>query len=116
MTSNLNIPKILKANNMSGGLKGLIGRKMTKKVKFMGEEVSISKLSVAEVMVIQEKAKAIEGNDSAGLDVLKTVISLAVEGADDLSDQDFEAFPMDELSKLSSEIMKFSGIGGEQGK
>jgi hypothetical protein len=116
MTSNINIPTISKANNMSGGLKGLIGRKMTKTVKFMGEDIKISKLTVAEVLAIQEKAKALEAENSAGLEVLKTVICAAVEDAKELSDSDFEAFPMDELSKLSAEIVKYSGMGAEQGK
>jgi len=116
MTSKLVIPKISKVNNMAEGIKGLVGRKMTKTYKFMGEDVKISKLSVSEVMEIQERAKELENNDSAGLEVLKTVITASVEGAKDLSDEDFKNFPMDELSKLSAEIMKFSGIGAEQGK
>jgi len=111
----MQIPKTIKENTMSG-IKGLVGKKMTKSVKFMGEDVKISKLSVAEVMNIQEKAKEIEKDESAGLELLQTVIRSAVEGADDLADEDFAAFPMDELSKLSNEIMKFSGIGAEQGK
>jgi len=98
------------------GIKSLVGRKMTKSVKFMGEDVKISKLSVSEVMTIQEKAKDIENNDTAGLELLQTVIRSAVEGAEDLADEDFQTFPMDELSKLSNEIMKFSGIGAEAGK
>jgi len=72
--------------------------------------------TLEEVMEIQEKAKAIEESDSAGLDLLQTVIRSAVEGASDLADEDFQTFPMDELSKLSNEIMKFSGIGSESGK
>lgn len=115
MTSNLNIPKISKANNMSEkGIKSLVGRKMTKPIKFMGEEVKISKLSVSEVLEIQEKAKGGEVDESTGFDLLKRVIKMSVEGASDLSDQDFDTFPMDELSKLSNEIMKFSGIGGTE--
>ena len=98
------------------GFKALIGRKMTKDVKFMGESVKISKLSVAEVLDIQEKAKKLEQDESLGLDVLRTVIRSAVEDAGELSDEDFANFPMDELSKLSAEIMKFSGIGQDQGK
>ena len=101
---------------MSTGIKALVGRKMSKNVKFMGEDVKVSKLSVAEVMDIQAKAKELETNDAAGLEVLKVVITAAVEGASELSDEDFANFPMDELSKLSAEIMKFSGIGAEQGK
>ena len=115
MTSKIHIPKISKVTNMSG-IKSFVGRKMTKPVKFMGEDIKISKLSVSEVMSIQEKAKSLEGDDAAGFGILKTVIISAVEGGADLTDADFESFPMDELSKLSAEIMKFSGIGGEQGK
>lgn len=116
MTSKLNIPKISKVNNMSEGIKGLVGRKMTKNVKFMGEDVKISKLSVSEVMEIQERAKALEKDESEGFNILKTVIRASVDGAKDLTDQDFDNFPLDELSKLSNEIMKFSGIGQDQGK
>lgn len=103
------IPSIQKVNQMSG-IKGLVGRKMTKSIKFMGEDVLISKLNVANVMEIQEKAKKLEENDNEGFDLLKSIIRSAVEGANDLSDEDFEGFPLDELSRLSNEIMKFSGI------
>lgn len=94
----------------------LIGKKMSKSVKFMGEDVKISKLSVAEVLRIQEAAKGIEVDDSQGFEVLKTVIKSSVEGGAELQDTDFENFPMDELSRLSNEIMKYSGIGGEEQK
>ncbi len=103
---------IIKGNKMS--IKDLVGKRMSKTVKFMGEDVKISKLSVAEVLAIQEAAKDIETNESKGFEVLKTVITSAVEGGKDLSDTDFDNFPMDELSKLSNEIMRFSGIGGEE--
>lgn len=116
MTFKLATPKILKETKMADGIKGLVGRKMTKTVKFMGEDVKISKLSVSEVMTIQDSAKNIENEDTGGFAILKTVIMSSVEGAKELTNEDFEAFPMDELSKLSSEVMKFSGIGTEQGK
>jgi hypothetical protein len=100
------------------GIQALVGRKMTKSVKFMSEDVKICKLSVSEVMEIQDKAKNITTDDSEGFNLLKHVIKLSVEGASEISDQDFDNFPMDELSKLSNEIMKFSGIApqGEAGK
>ena len=101
---------------MSEGIRSLIGRKMTKDVKFMGETVKISKLSVSEVMEIQNRAKGIESNEGEGFNVLKIVIRSAVEGASELADDDFDGFPLDELTKLSNEIMKFSGIGQDQGK
>lgn len=93
--------------------KELIGKKMSKPVKFMGSDVSISKLSVAEVMNIQELAKNTVGDEQEGFGILKTVIRSSVEGAADITDEDFSGFPMDELSRLSNEIMKFSGIGQE---
>jgi len=101
---------------MAEGIKALVGKKVTKAVKFMGTEIKISKLSVSEVFDIQDKAKELKDNESLGLDVLKTVIRSAVEGGQDLTDQDFETFPMDELSILSNEIMKFSGLSSEAGK
>lgn len=115
MTSNLKIPKISKVNNMSG-IKSLVGKKMSKSVKFMGEEVKIHKLCVSEVMEIQSIAKNMKEDEEEGLSVLSKVIRSAVEGAEDLTDEDFSTFPLDELSKLSAEIMKFSGIGADQGK
>jgi hypothetical protein len=106
-------PSVIKENKMS--IKSLVGKRVSKAVKFMGEDVKISKLSVAEVLEIQEKAKN-NTSDSDGLEILRTVIRSAVEDASALSDEDFASFPMDELSKLSNEIMKFSGIGDQSGK
>lgn len=102
----------VKVSKMS--IKNFVGKKMFKNVKFMGEDVKISKLSVNEVLDIQAKAKSIEENELEGFAVLRTVIRAAVEDGVDLTDDDFNGFPMDELSKLSAEIMKFSGIGQEQ--
>jgi transcriptional regulator of met regulon len=101
---------------MSSNIKGLVGKKMTKTVKFIGEDVKITKLSVAEVLDIQDRAKVSNEDQESGFELLKKVIKMSVEGADELTDEDFNTFPMDELSKLSNEIMKFSGIAGEQGK
>lgn len=100
------------------GIKALVGKRMTKKVKFMDSDVVIEKLSVSQVMEIQEKAKTISeaADDTSGLDLLKFVIRTSVEGANELSDEDFASFPMDELSKLSEAVMAFSGMGREQGK
>lgn len=107
-------PQLSKETKM--GIKSLVGKKMSRKVKFMGEDVTISKLTVSEVLEIQEHAKGLTDNDAEGFNILKKVIAMAVEGGEDLKDEDFNAFPMDELSKLSAEIMKFSGVGGGEGK
>ena len=93
-------------------MKHLVGKQITKTVKFAGEDLTISKLSVGQVLEIQEAADGIEGDDEKSMDVLKLVIRLATKGADELTDEDFDSFPMDELSKLSNDIMKFSGMSG----
>ena len=106
-------PSIIKEKKM--GIKGMVGKKMTMKTKFMGEDVTITKLTVAEVLEIQDKAKD-SANEDSGMEVLKTVIRMSVEDGEELSDSDFNQFPMDELAKLSNAIMKFSGVIGESGK
>ncbi len=94
-------------------IKGLVGRKMTKAVPFIDGEVNITKLSVAQVQEIQSSATEHENDDEGGLKVLRAIVGLAVEGGSELTDEDFASFPMDELSKLSNEIMKFSGIASD---
>jgi hypothetical protein len=91
----------------------LVGKKVQKTVKFMGQDVDITKLTVAHVEAIQEQAKEIEKNPEKGFDVLKQIIRSSAVGAEDISDEDFANMPMDELTKLSNEIMKFSGVAGE---
>lgn len=116
MTSKLTIPTPLKENSV---MKDLVGKRITKTTKFMGTEVTITKLSVAEVKEIQEASKpAEEGHDdeATGIEVLRKVIQLSCPESRDLSQEDFETFPIDELSKLSEEIMKFSGMGNPKGK
>jgi len=113
----LTIPKITKEPIVATGIKGLVGRKVTKQTQFMGESVTISKLSVSQVLEIQAVVRAQTADDEAsGFNTLKTVISASVEGGSELTDEDFNGFSMDELNSLSTEIMKFSGIGADQGK
>ena len=120
MTSNIKIPKISKENNTA--MKNLVGKKITKKHTFMGEKVDIAKLTVGQVKEIQEKIKkmnAEEGEadaDIAGLELIRAIIMLSCADAADLEESDFEEFPLEELSSLSAEIMKFSGMAGTEGK
>jgi hypothetical protein len=122
----LKIKKILKVNKMTEstditvntprtGMASMIGKRMTKVVPFMDMKVTMSKLSVAEVMQIQKSASTEgkdpeEANENEGFDVLRTIIRTSVAESEGLSDEDFNEFPLDELSKLSASIMKFSGI------
>lgn len=105
------------------GIKSLVGKTMTKTATFMGEKLSIKKLSVAQILEIQEQStpqKDDEGksiiDEKAGFESLKMIVRFSVENAEDLSDEEFDGFPLDELSKLSNEIMKHSGIDDKKGK
>lgn len=95
---------------MATNLKSLVGKSITKKAKFCGEDITIKKLSVAQVMELQEKFKSLD-NDESSLEILKLVIRHSADGGDELSDEDFKGFPIEELSNLSNEILKFSGLG-----
>lgn len=118
------------AETTKNSIKALVGRRMAKKFTFMGEDVVINKLSYAQVDEIRlrsqrlaEEAKVeVEGEtveskdaNNEGFELIKTVIRFSVTGGDELSDEDFLEFPLDELTKLSNEIMKYSGLG-DQGK
>jgi len=100
-----------KVNKM--GLEAFVNKPQTKNVNFMDGKLSIKKLTVAEVMEIQEKAKDAGENEAANFDILKQVISLGAEGGENLSDEDFDNFAIDDLNKLSQEIMKWSGVAPE---
>jgi len=97
-------------------MKHLVGKVIKKKVPFMGDEVEIRKLSVAEVMDVQKmvnKATKAKGDD-AQLGLLRDVIRLATIGAEEITDADFNTFPIAELNDLSTAILGFSGLGDEE--
>jgi len=96
-----------------------LGSKVSKKVKFMGQEIEIVKLSISQVTKIQERVKALEGGESAEGENLRLLALVVQEGAPelrDLSQEDINSFAMDELTGLSNEVMKYSGLGKEQAK
>lgn len=96
------------------GIMALVDKRMEKTVKFLGANVKIFKLSLEEVEDIQTTAKE-QAENAEGLDVLKKIIRLGVEYGDKIMDEHFRKWPIDELSNLSQEIMKFSGIQPNQG-
>ena len=94
-------------------MKNLVGKRITKTELFMGEEVTISKLTVDQVTQVRDvytKVSETEGDDQ-GFEVLRLIIRASVEGAQELTDEDFNQFPISELSSLSKAIMTFSGLG-----
>lgn len=91
-----------------------LGANATKKVKFINEEVEITKLTVAQVMNIQKLSKAVKDDDEmTSIMLLIEVLKSGVPEFKDFEDEVFHNLPMDELSKLSAEIMKFSGLGSK---
>ena len=94
-------------------MKHLVGKAITKSVEFMGDNVEVRKLSVAEVMAIQRLVKAAgkSKDEDGGLNLLKYILRMSVVGAKEISDEEFSTFPLSELNSLSEKVLSFSGIG-----
>jgi hypothetical protein len=90
----------------------MIGRRIEKMVKFMGEDLQIQKLTTGEMESVQEAAKANESDtdDQRAMKTLYAVIRAGVPSAADMSEADFKTFPVEDLNKLAEEIMKLTGI------
>jgi len=95
-------------------MKKLVGKVVTKKVAFCGDEVEIRKLSVAEVLKVQELVKNSQKSkkDNSEFGLIRDILRLAVVDAEDMSDSDFDTFPLGELTALSEEVLSYSGLGG----
>lgn len=95
-------------------IKKLAQKSLKKTVTFMDDKVEIRKLSLRDVTKIQEIAAEVklqEGTDpNAELALLKSVIQLAVDGADELTDEEFDNFPLGEIADLANEILVYAGV------
>jgi hypothetical protein len=95
-------------------MKHLVGLKQkTVKVPFMETEtVEVKKLTVAQVKLFQ--SKLVESKDKedeeSGLRIQREVIRMAVVGAEELTDEELDAFPLDDLSKLVQKILELAGV------
>lgn len=82
-------------------------------VPFMDTEtVEVRKLTVAQVKSFQsylDKTKESEDSD-AGIAVQRDVIRMAVVGAEELTDDELDSFPLDDLSKLVTSILELAGV------
>lgn len=98
-------------------MKHLVGKKITEKVEFMGDSVEVKKLTVSEVFNIQDLIKRSQNKKDEYDDValIKDVIRLAVIGAEEITDEEFNDFPIGELTTLSSSIMSIAGLANEVG-
>ena len=98
-------------------MKHLVGKELTEKVPFMGDEVEVRKLTVGQIMSMQKIIdKATKSKDeTAQIKLLCDIIKIAVVGAEELTQEDFDTFPLGELSTLSENVMRVSGLGGVEG-
>jgi hypothetical protein len=99
-------------------MKHLVGKtQKAVKVPFMeGETVEVKKLTVAQVKTFQAKlneSKDKEDEDS-GLKIQREVIRMAVVGAEELTDDELDAFPLDDLSKLVQKILELAGVKSQE--
>lgn len=86
-------------------------KQVLKKTKFCNEDIEIAKLTVAQVLSVQESAKSLtEGDERGNINLLVKVIRLGAPEIKDMPDEEFNDFPMDELTKLSNDIMRHSGL------
>jgi hypothetical protein len=94
-------------------MKHLVGRKAPKESTFLGEKVTIQKLTTAQINGLQALAKrpALEGEDK-NITTLRYIIRQSVIGAGDVTDEQFDEWPLEDLGILANEIVVFSGISG----
>jgi len=98
-------------------MKHLVGKSLTEKVPFMDDEVEVRKLTVGQVLELQKiiNTAADSEDEQAQLRLLCDITKIAVVGAEELTDEDFNTFPISELTALSEHIMRLSGLGGTEG-
>jgi hypothetical protein len=100
-------------------MKHLVGKaQKTVKVKFMdGETVEVKKLTVSQVKDFQSQLDAIKEKDStdSGLQIQRSVIRMGVVGAEDLTDEELDSFPLDEVVNLAQKVLELAGVRSAEG-
>jgi len=95
-------------------MKHLIGKVQTKEVDFMEDKVTIRKLSIDSVMKLRDIIKNAK-EESEQMDVLRSVLRMAVVDAEDMTDEQFNTFPPQELNFLSEQILAYCGLSDGAG-
>jgi hypothetical protein len=101
-------------------MKHLIGSQSpVKKLSFLNKKdaVEVKKLTGLEVKEFQSyintEAKTLPEADQ-GLAIQRKIIRMGVIGAEELSDDEIDGFPLEEISKLAKEVLIYSGINTEE--
>ena len=96
-------------------MKNLVKAKApTVDVDFLDEKVKVRQFTVSEVKQLDAAGKGLgeKANFDEQFELIRMTIRMGVEGAEELTDEDFEGFPMGALTKLSEDVMEVSGLGG----
>jgi len=99
-------------------MKNLIGKKVEKEVPFCGETVTIKKLSVSEVYEVQRLVtppEPVKGSKTPvepmdPMKIVNGILRIGVNDAENLTDEEFAGFPLDELNDLASQVMAYCGL------
>jgi len=95
-------------------MKHLVNKVMLEKVDFMGDTVDVKKLTVSDILEIQKTSEKLAKSKSPDeMALIREVIKRAVIGADEISNEEFETFPLSELTDLSNNIMRLSGLNSQ---
>lgn len=97
-------------------MKHLVGKEITKKVPFMGEEVEVRNLTVGQARDIEAMTKEVNAKPEEERDhlaLLRSVVRIAVVGAEELTDEELDSFPITELTNLSQSIMGTEALGND---
>ena len=98
-------------------MRNLVGKKAkTIKVPFMETEtVEVTKLTVSQVKTFQKSLKEADAleDEEKGISIQRSIIRMAVVGADDLTDEELDDFPMDDLNSLVQRILELAGVKAE---
>jgi len=64
---------------------------------------------------VNTEVKKLAENEQ-GLAIQRKVIRIGVVDANEMTDDEIDSFPLDEISKLAKEVLVYSGINAEEPK
>lgn len=117
MAEILEVPKTVAVAVQGSTLKQLLQKRITKTIKFMGEDVLIRKLSINEIVRLQAAEEAQKGQEvpkdggvKEGIEVTLRVVRAGWADAAEWTDEELRDLPFEELLTLAGEIMSYSGV------
>ena len=78
--------------------------------------MEIKQLTVKGIKDLQKSLDENKADDVSGLKTLSAIFKQTVVGAEDMTDEEFEKFPISALTELSNEILIFNGLGASDDK